>query len=174
MNRNLRIRILNKIAQTEPAAKPVPPAPSITASQAYPSIRSGFDAAKVAIIDSLVGKLNVAIHTVTGGTYNLQILKNKNFIFDPSSFQSPDQKNLANFFVKVYQKLLNSGNAFAHPLTDQELAPIIDSLLQAPELKNLSQVNPTGQVAQKVSSNIQQDIKSDLTRLLPNIAVRSV
>lgn len=182
MNRKLRLKFLNKIAQTATpsvpteqvaASKPIQPAPAISASDAYPNVRTGYTAAQMDVINSLVSKLNVATHIATGGTYNLQVLKNKAFTYDPSEFQSPDQKNLVNFFNKVFHGILNAGNAFPAPLNNQQLSAIVTPLIQAPELKNLSQVNPTGQIAQKIPGNLQQDIRNDLMRLLPT-PVRAV
>lgn len=177
MNRSLRKKIIEKLAQQatiQPAQQQVPPAPTILASLAYPSIRSGYTSAQVNIIDDLVNKLNVATHLATNGSYNLQVLKNMNFIFDPSSFSSPDQKNLLLFFSQVFNKLLNNGNTFPAPISNQQLAGNVSTLLQSSALMNLSQINPTGPVAQKLSSSLQQDIKDDLTRLVPNVAVPRV
>lgn len=176
------MKILSKLAQTDPNVpttqvatnKQIPPAPAITASEAYPNIRSGYSQAQIPIIDSIVQKLNIASNIATGGTYNLQILRNRGFSFDPSSFPSPDQKNLMNFFLKIFKNLLNSGNSFRTPLIPQQLTEIVEPLIQAPELKNLSQINPTGPIAQQIPGNLQQDIKNDLMRLLPTVAVRTV
>ena len=166
----IRRRFWDKLAQTIPteqvAATKLTSAPTIMVSRLYPNIRTGFNAAQVIIIDSLVNKLNVALHMATGGAYNLQILKNKSWIFDPSSFPSPDQKNLILFFAKVYHGLLNNGNAFKQPLAMPELTVIVNNLVQAVELKNLSQINPIGPIAQKISANLRGDIKNDLARLI--------
>ncbi len=192
MNRKLRIRIWKKIAQVEGAApapsapaapsapsapgapavpttatpsSPLPPPPALTASEAYPSIRTGWDAARIVIIDSLGSKLNLAAHIITNGEYNLQILRDKSFNFDPSSFPSPDQKNIMLFFKKVYQLLLNSGRPFNKPLTTGQIVQLVNQLGQSPELRNLAQVNPTGTLAQKLGGNLQDMIRNDLTRL---------
>ncbi len=170
-------RLLKKIAQetTVPTEgttpKQLPPAPNMPASQAYPSIMSGYTSAQIGIINNLVNILNIATHQATGGAYNLQVLKNKGFSFDPSSLPSPDQKNLLNFFLKVYQKLLNSGNKFQHRLSNEEIAGLVQQLLSATELSNLSQINPSGPIAQKIQGNLQQDIKNYLILLAPTTVV---
>lgn len=179
MNQKLRKKILEKLAQQatttpQPAQQQVPPAPAILASTAYPNIRSGYTSAQINIIDSLVSKLNNAAQLATNGSYNLQVLKNNSFIFDPSSFPSPDQKNLLLFFSQVFHRLMNNGNRFEAPVSSQQLSTNVSALLRSQALMNLSQINPTGPVAQKVSPNLQQDIKDDLTRLIPNVAVPRV
>ena len=99
-----RIKILKRIAQAT-GAQPtvsnttipttsnntaVPADTSPPATSLYPTIRTGFDSARVVIIDSLAKILSNASNIATNGKYNLQNLKNNNFQFDPSSFNSPD------------------------------------------------------------------------------------
>jgi len=185
----VRLKMLQKIAQAQ-GAQPnpggdqtnvpatsnntsVPSDPSPPASQLYP-IRNGFDAARVVILDGLVKQLSVAANVATGGKYNLQNLKNENFQFDPSEFASPDQKNLMVFFQKVFFTLLNRGQNFNQPVNAAQLNSWVSYLLQSPELANLSQINPTGQIAQKapVSGNFKDTIREMLARLQPTVPTR--
>lgn len=185
----VRLKMLEKIAQAQ-GAQPdpggaqtnvpatsnntaVPTDPSPPVSQLYP-IRNGFDSARVAIIDGLVKQLSMSANIATGGKYNLQSLKNQNFQFDPSSFASPDQKNLMVFFQKTFNTLLNRGQDFNQPVSSTQLNSWVSYLLQSPELANLSQVNPTGQIAQKapIQGNFKDTIREALARLQPTVPTR--
>lgn len=151
----------------------VPPDPSPLASSLYPTIRTGWDSARVSIVDSLCKVLSSAANVATNGTYNLQNLRNENFQFDSSSFGSPDQKNLMLFFQKVYKTLLNNGQAFTTPLTADQVKQMVPYLLQSPELANLSAVNPTGQIAQKApSGNFKDNIRDLVARLQPTVTTQ--
>lgn len=195
----VRLKILRRIAQaqgatgTDPGAQgsqpnpagaqanvpgtsnntQVPPDPSPPASQLYP-IRNGWDSARVAIIDGLVRQLSVAVNVATNGKYNLQNLRNNNFTFDPSEFGSPDQKNLMLFFLKVYKTLLHNGQNYTQPVSATQINDMANFLLQSPELANLSQVNPTGQIAQKVPipGNFKDTIREMVARLQPTVPTR--
>jgi hypothetical protein len=190
-----RLKILQKLAQqTGAAAAPAaptssttttdantpattnnpatPPAPAIRASDIYPTVRIGFDPGRVVVIDSLVGILNTASQIATAGQYNLQVLRNLNFQFDPSSFTSPDQKNLMIFFQKVWKTLLNGGVAFTAPMPAATLNTDVQFLLQSPELANLSQMNPSGAISQKIPGNFKDDIRNLIARLQPTVPTR--
>lgn len=152
----------------------VPVDPSPPASQLYPTLRVGFDANRVGIIDALVKQLSSATNVATDGKYNLQQLRNNNFQFDPSQFSSPDQKNIMNLFNKVYKTLLNSGQTFNQAVSAQQLSNYVAIILQSPELANLSQVNPTGQIAQKqpIPGNFKDTIRELVARLQPTVPTR--
>ena len=183
----IRLKILRKLAQTVPSepttdtatsnpttnAAP-PPNPSPSASSLYPTLRVGFDPARVSIIEGLVRMLSSAINISTNGKYNFQTLKNQNFQFNPSSFTSPDQKNLMVFFLKVYKTLLNGGQPFTQAVTAAQVAQMVPYLLQSPELANLSEINPTGQIAQKspMTGNFKDNIRSLVARLQPTVPTR--
>lgn len=184
----LRLKLLTKLAQTvvsQPATSntvtpnattnaAVPPDPSPLASSLYPTIRVGFDSARVSIIETLVKMLSSAINIATNGKYNFQNLRNQNFQFDPSSLSSPDQKNLLVFFLKVYKTLLNGGQPFTAALTADQVKQMVPFLLQSPELANLSQINPTGQIAQKsnLSGSFKDNIRDLVARLQPTVPTR--
>jgi hypothetical protein len=186
-----RLKMLKRIAQTTDATTSttspdtttpvpatsnntaVPPDPSPPASSLYPIIRTGWDPARVVIVDQLCKILSSAANVATNGTYNLQNLRNENFQFDASSFGSPDQKNLMLFFQKVYKTLLNNGQSFTAPLNANQVKQMVPYLLQSPELANLSTVNPTGQIAQKApAGNFKDNIRDLVARLQPTITTR--
>lgn len=192
----IRLKMLHRIAQTTPGAPSspasptspnsptipgvsttqtqIPADPSPPASQLYPSLRNGYDSQRVGIIDTLVRQLSSATNTATSGQYNLQQLRNNNFQYDPSQFSSPDQKNIVGFFYKVFRTLLNSGQTFNQPVSAQQLNNYTITLLQSPELSNLSDVNPTGQIAQKapIKGNFKDSIRELVARLQPTVPTR--
>lgn len=173
MNKSLRIRIIKKLAQ---AATPLPTAPAVAAttviapppafqtSSMYPTVRKGYNANSVQILDNFISLLNTAIHYVTSGKINFQTFKNNNFNFDASAAPSVDQKNIMNFSKKVYQNLLNNGT-FTKALTAQEINDKVNLLFGLPEYNNLSQVQPAGQVAIKIGGNLKTLIFNQLTYL---------
>lgn len=171
-----RLKILQKIAQTAgmqgaqttttnstPTTSnntQVAPDPSSPASDYYPTLKAAFPNSWQRI-DTLCRVLSKAVNVATNGKYNLQVLKDSNFTFDPSQFPSPDQKNIMVFFAKVYQTLLNRGQTFQQKTDPRQM---ISFLLQSSELNNLSQVNPTGQIAQQ--THIQGSFKDTIVNLL--------
>src|SRR5579864_8569697 len=183
-----RLKLLTKLAQTvvsQPATSnattpntttnaAVPPDPSPLASSLYPTIRVGFDPARVSIIETLVKMLSLGANIATNGKYNFQNLRNQNFQFDPSSLTSPDQKNLLVFFLKVYKTLLNGGQPFTTAVTADQVKQMVPFLLQSPELANLSQINPTGQISQKsnLSGSFKDNIRDLVARLQPTVPTR--
>ena len=98
------------------------------------------------------------------------------FQFDPSEFSDAGTKNLMLFFGKVFKFLLNNGVAFQNaPINPKQLSNIITSLMNAPELANLSKVNPVGPVANQAAgnSNLFTTLRNILQSLQPTAAIRS-
>lgn len=172
MSNWVRLKILERIAQQTtnnsgvsaiPATTPPPPA--FQASSIYPGIRSGFNAASVVIIDQLCSLLNLALQYSSNGSANFQIFRNNSFNFDGSGAFNVDQKNLMLFSQLVYRTLLNSGNNFQQPLTTSAAQDMLRKLSTSPILSALSQINPTGVIAQKVPGNLKTNILSYLQYL---------
>lgn len=187
----IRKKILNKLAQeapaspasptsptapnapTEPAsttANSISPPPSFTASGAWGWMGNVYNSYSVSILDSLVGLLNTALHYSSEGKYNWQTLRNSSFNVDPSGASSVDTKNLLNLSKMVYQNYLNSGNAFPAKVTGNQVAAWNTALTQSQPFLNLSQLNPTGAVRQKIPGNIKENINNmlrDLARYNP-------
>jgi len=174
MNSKLRLRILKKIAQTTGdtptsgvAQTMTVSAPTVTMEAAYPNARSGYDDARARIVFALGDLLNKSINLATAGKYNIQSLRNKSWQITPDEFPSPDQKNLAMFFKKVFISLFNNGQAFPQKLTSEQLTEKAEDLLQSQEFRNLSQVSPTGPIAIKITSNLQSEVRRLLSSLNP-------
>lgn len=171
----LRRRLLNKLAQavpgapasptaptsptapnapTEPSsttAATIPPPPSFQASGAWGWMGNVYNSASVGFIDSLADLLNKALHYASQGKFNWQILRN-NFNVDASAAGGVDAKNLLNLSKLVYETFLNGGNAFPQKVTGAQIAAWNTAVSQSQSFLNLSQLNPTGPVAQKMGN----------------------
>jgi hypothetical protein len=192
MDRKLRYRILTKLAQAAPAPAPVTtvtpttpttsgstttvaPPPQLDIWSAYPEPCKSYSSAQLPIINNLVTRLSFAVNQLTNSKYNFQKLRDASFQFDASEFSDAGTKNLMLFFGKVFKFLLNNGVAFpTQPIDPKQLSNIVASLMNAPELAALSQVNPTGQVANQApgNNNMFQTIRNTLQALQPTTAAR--
>jgi len=184
MDRKLRLKIIKKLAQTATTTTtpttsgntaPVAPAPLLDIWSAYPDLMKAYNEHQIQILNGLVHRLSTIANQMTAGKYNFQTLRNASFQFDPSEFSDPNTKNLMLFFLKVFKSLLNSGNAFAtNPINPTQLGAMVNNLMQATELNSLSQVNPTGPVANQQAGNndLPQTIRNNLQALQPNVVAR--
>ena len=190
MDRKLRHRILTKLAQAAPAPAPVTtvtpttpttsgstaivaPPPQLDVWAAYPEPCKSYSTAQLPILNNLVTRLSYAVNQLTNGKYNFQKLRDASFQFDASEFSDAGTKNLMLFFGKVYKFLLNGGVAFpTQPIDPKLLSNRVASLMNAPELAALSQVNQTGQVANQApgNNNMFQTIRNTLQALQPTVA----
>jgi hypothetical protein len=124
-----------------------------------------YNSASVGFIDSLARLLNTALHYSSEGKHNWQTLKNNNFNVDPSGESSVDAKNLLNLSKLIYQSYLNGGNQFPQKVTGNQIAAWNAATLQSQPYLNLSQLSPTGPVAQKMPGNIKDNISNTLRQL---------
>jgi hypothetical protein len=192
MDRKLRLKILTKLAQAATAPAPVTttttttpttsgstaivaPPPQLDIWTAYPEPCKSYSSAQLVILNNLVTRLSFAVNQLTNGKYNFQKLRDASFQFDASEFADAGTKNLMLFFGKVFKFLLNNGHAFqTQPINPKQLSNIITALGNAPELMALSQVNPTGQVANQAPGNstMYQTLRNTLQALQPTVAAR--
>jgi hypothetical protein len=196
MDKKLRLKMITRLAQaaaapttsvtTTTTTTPTPtvsgnntivaPPPQLSVWSAYPAPIKSYSPAQITIINGLVARLSNAVNQLTSGKYNFQALRDSTFHFDPSEFSDPDTKNLMLFFGKVFKFLLNNGIAFStNPINPQQLTTIISSLMNAPELANLSQVNPVGAVANQAPGNntLFSTIRNTLQMLQPASVIKS-
>lgn len=165
-----RLKLLTRIAQTAatsttglpqttptPAAS-VPPPPGVQASALWPALATAYNSQTVQQINGLVALLNTALHYSSNGQYNFQILKNDNFQVDQSGFPSMDTKNIFLVCSIVYKTFINAGHDFAAKPTGIQIKGWGDSLIASQPYLNLSQLNPTGPLAQKVRGNPKDQI----------------
>jgi len=190
----LRLKILNKLAQTVPGAPASPasptsptspnapteptsttaavisPPPSFQASGAWGWIGASglYNSNSVVLIDKLTNLLNQALHYASNGKFNWQILRN-NFNVDASAAGGKDAINLLNLSKLVHQTYLNGGNAFPQKVTGDQVVAWNTALSQSQPFLALSQLNPTGPLALKMG-NPKEDILNilrDLARYNP-------
>lgn len=171
----LRKKILYKLAQISPIApteKEVNQAPNIgtppqfIATNMYPTLTTAFSSAVVEKINKLSDYLNDCIFYSSAGKYNMKFLYNMNFNFTPTISDNKDLKYLMLFAKEFYKNIYNSGNVYTKPLNQKEFKDKFNILLQSQYLNNLSQTNPTGQLAIKMGGNIKPNIINDLKALL--------
>jgi hypothetical protein len=166
-----RLRLLTRIAQTAPAASnsalpqsaptpaaTIPPAPAFRATDVWGWLARDYGSQTILTINSLVSLLNTALHYSSNGQYNFQILKNENFQVDPSGVPSVDTKNLIFLSSMVYRTFLNAGHEFRTKPTGTQIAGWANNIINSQPFLNLSQVNPTGPLAQKIQGNIKDMI----------------
>lgn len=185
----LRLKYLAKLAQavpgapaspaspTSPTAQPatttptsttqavIPPPPAFTASGAWGWMGNVYNSASVGFLNSLVSTLNTALHYASQGQHNWQTLRNNSFNVDPSGEKSVDAKNLLNLSRLIYLSYLNGGNQFPQKVTGNQVATWNNAVMQAQSYLNLSQLSPTGAVAQKMPGNIKDNISNTLRQL---------
>lgn len=169
---------MTRIAQTAapgnsglPQAAPtptatLPPPPAVKATDLWGWLTRDYNTQTIGTLNSLVSLLNTALHYSSNGKYNFQILKNDNFQVDPSGVPSIDTKNLIFLASNVYRTFLNSGQEFKAKPTGEQIATWGNGLINSQPLLNLSQVNPTGPLAQKIQGNIKDTILNYVRYLL--------
>lgn len=187
-----RLKILNKLAQAVPGAPGapaspaspasptspasttnptsttaavIPPPPAFTASGAWGWMGNVYNSASVGFINSLVSTLNTALHYASQGQHNWQTLKNNSFNVDSSGEKSVDSKNLLNLSRLIYTSYLNGGNQFPQKVTGDQVATWNNAVMQAQSYLNLSQLSPTGAIAQKMPGNLKDNIANTLRQL---------
>jgi len=183
----LRMKILNKLAQTVPGAPAspasptapaspnapttpsstqaatIPPPPAFQASGTWGWMRNVYNSNSAGLIDGLVDLLNKALHFASQGKFNWEKLKN-NFNVDASAAGGEDAKNLLNLSKLVHKNYLNGGGAFPQKVTGNQVAAWNTELQN---VLNSIQLNPTGPVALKMGNpedsilNILRDLARD-------------
>jgi hypothetical protein len=169
MHRIIRKRILKKLGQKTNNVAP----PTVSAAEVCPNLSSGYDPQRTQIIYSVADLVNKSLNIATNGGYNFKTLRDIGWNITPDMFPSPDQKNLAMFLKKLFSTLMNNGNAFANKVSLGDLNKNIEALVQSPELRNLSSVNPSGPLS-KISNNLTGNITQMLASLTPNIQTKLV
>ena len=160
-----RIKLWLKIAQqtgtaatsqpststTNTTTTSVTPAPAFNpVSGPWAWITSAYNIPTVGYLSYLLNMVHVSLHNATSGQFNL--LKNQNDLasIDPSGASSVDAKNLillAQLFNKTF---LNLGKPFSQPPTAAQINGWADAIIGSQPLLNLSQMNPTGPIAQQL------------------------
>lgn len=170
-----RLKFFSKIAQqvaapasaststsaTPAAATPAPsiaPPPAFQASGVWGWLNAAYTPTTISTINNLCSTLNIALHYASNGQFNFQILRGQAFQVDPSGAPSVDAKNLLNLSILVYKTFLNAGNEFKTKPTGKQIKTWGDMISNSQSFLNLSQLNPTGIIAQKMPGNLKDNI----------------
>ncbi len=160
----LRLKILNKLAQTVPGApaspasptapsspttpestteKVLPPPPSFTAASGpWAWMTNAYNPATVGYLSTIFGLIHTLMHYTTDGKHNLARDQNNVASLDPSGQPSVDGKNTILLAQLMYKTFLNSGQPFKP--TAAQIHNWADVVGSSQPLLNLSQLNPTG------------------------------
>lgn len=166
----LRMKMLNKLAQTVPGAPASPasptspaaptepvstteaviqPPPSFTAASGpWAWLTNSYNAPTVGYLSTILGLIHTVMHYTTEGKHNLSRDQNGIGSLDASGAPSSDGKNTILLAQLIYKTFLNNGQAFTPTAADiHRWANMVEN---APPLLNLSQLNPTGPAARQM------------------------
>lgn len=176
--RQLRLRVLEKLAQsiqtatppstpdTAPPIKPgLPPPVNFVASDVWGWLNKAYNSYTVTTINQLISTLNTALHYSSDGYFDFQKLRNSNFQIDSSAAKSVDTKNLLNLSTLIFKTLLNSGNVPPQPTTGDQVARWVKMISESQALLNLSQLDPAGPIAQKIPGVFKDNVLNLLRTL---------
>lgn len=160
MHKKLRQRVLTKLAQTQPTqpetTTPSIPAPAPPPTDLFSYLNEGYNGATVAILKALTSRLNTALHYASNGKDNFQDIVNNNMDL---SGATPDHRNVGGICQRVYNTFLNRKNSFnSKKVNPATITTWADAITSSSEYNNLSQVNPTGQLAIKLQGNLKSEI----------------
>lgn len=177
MNKQLRNRILTKMAQATPPpnlpseevskTKTVSGAPSyFDIVQYYPTIITAFGSQNMNWITRLINVVNQALFYTSDGQIQFKWMENNNFNFGIDSAPSPDLKNLMGFSKQIHDNIfLNNGSKHEKQLTSEEISKKVQNLKSSSFLSNLSQTSPMGQLKSKLGGDAKTLIKDILLQI---------
>lgn len=160
MNKKLRIRILEKLAQTTPTqpAQPSTAPATIPPPPALPGVLSvhlpeGYNSSTIPLLIGLAQKLGDALHYASNGKDNFQKIIDNNLDL---SGAIPDEKNVGGLAKRVYNTFFNARNPFTRgKVPANNIHNWADTIISSPEYNNLSQINPTSTLAIKLQGNLK-------------------
>jgi hypothetical protein len=183
----LRMKMLNKLAQTVPGAPASPasptsptspnaptepvsttaaviqPPPSFTAASGpWAWLSNSYNAPTVGFLSTILSMIHTVMHYTTEGKHNLVRDQNGLGSLDASGASSSDGKNAIKLAQLIYKTFLNNGQAFAPTAADiHRWASMVEN---SPPLIEMSQLNPTGPAARQMQlpSSFRQTIVNNL------------
>lgn len=177
MNKQLRNRILSKMAQLEPPSnlpteevtetKTVSGSPSyFDIVQYYPTIITAFGSQNMNWITKLVNVVNQALFYTSDGQIQFKWMENASYNFGTDSVPSVDLKNLMGFSKQIYSNLFTTNGAeYKRALTPEEIANKVQTLKSSSHLSNLSQSSPMGQLRSKLGGDVKTLINDILLQI---------
>jgi len=176
--RQLRLKLLEKMAQTTTPASTTPPAPtgnkgkSPPASSLMPTLANGWGPLTSGI-NTLVASVDNVILAGTNNKHNFGSLFQTGFPAGvDSEFPPPNPtKDAIGFGRLIYNTLLNGGvqHPFNTPLNRNDMRIKINTILQNPQLLKFQQVNVSGPLGQS-NANLS-DIRANLLSMLNSIPI---
>lgn len=162
----LRLRILTKLAQTQPAQPtetpailgPVPSVPGDLLSNLY----KGYNTNTIPLLTDLVNQLNIAMHYASQGKDNFTKIVGNNL---DSSGSNPDQKNVGMVSKEIFDTFLNKKNPFDEKIDAATIHNWAGALTSSSEYNNLSQIKPTSLLATKLQGNLKTEIQNLMNQI---------
>ena len=156
MSKQLRRKILEKIAQTQPAQleEIIPnlaPPPNLP-SDLFATLNQGYNANTVAPIVNITSYLNTALYYASNGKDSMQKIANNNM--DLSGATS-DHKNIGVIAKKVFETFLNRKNPFIKKVAPALIHQWCNAIIALPEYNNLTQIKASSNLAVKLQVNLK-------------------
>jgi hypothetical protein len=177
MNKKIRHRILERLAQAVPPAnlpseevaktKTVSGSPSyFDITQYYPTVITAFGSQNMSWIIKLIDVINQALFYTSDGQVQLKWLQNNSFNFGMDGVPSADLKNLMGFSKQIRNNIFtNNGVKYEQSLTHEEIVKKVQTLKYSSFLSSLSQSNPMGQLQSKLGGNVKTLITDILLQI---------
>jgi hypothetical protein len=177
MNKLLRRRILNKMAQmeappdlpTEEVAKTktVSGSPNVfNITQYYPKVETAFGSNNFTWIKKLIDAVNQGLYYTSDGKIQLKWMQDNSFNFGIDSAPSVDLKNLMGFSKQIHSTIFTkNGEQDDKALGSEEIGKRIAILKGSSFLSNLSTTNPMGQLQSKLGGNAKTVINDILLQI---------
>lgn len=169
MDRQLRLRILKKLAQTQPqqpaqttqpAQAVIPPVPAVP-PVIYAHLNNGYNNDTVTSIKAITEILNTSLHYASNGKANFQEIMNNNLDLSDAG---PDELHIGVLSKMFYVTFLHSRNDFAAKISATQIHTWANAFLSNSNFQSLTQINPTGTLATKVGN-----LRTTLQTLFVNI-----
>lgn len=170
MNKKIRQRIFQKLAQTTPAptttdtaATPVvTTSPPAVPTSLFTYLPKGYNTNTIQVLQTLVTQLNIAMHYASFGKDNFQKLIDNNL---DASATVADQKNVDGVARQVFDTFFNKKNDFAQKVTPAQIKTWADAIIGSPTFGSLSQIKPTSVLSTKLQGNLKSSIENYLTQI---------
>ena len=159
----LRLRILTKLAQTQPAQPTETPAilgpvPSVPGDLLTP-LYKGYNPNTVALLTDFTKMLNEALHYASQDKDDFSKIVGNNMDL---SGATPDHKNVGMVCDRVFETFLNRKQPFTDKIDTTKIHNWADTLISSPEYNNLSQVKATSILGTKIG-NLKTKIQKFVT-----------
>ena len=168
MNRKLRIKILEKMAQAAPTtptpttAPPALPPPPAVPGMLLVNREKEYNGPTVTLMSNLAKMLNDAMHYSSQGKDNFQKIIDRTL--DQTSVG--DQKNAATVSQLFYNTFLNKGALFNRKVRPNEISTWVNDILNNGQYRAMSSINPA--ITAKLGYNLQDRLMQTLNNIKSN------